>query len=42
MAVGAKRIRSEKLWEHQHRQGYARSLERKVVEWNGDDNVENM
>ena len=29
---GARRIRSEKLMEHQYREGYARSLERKGVE----------
>ena len=40
--VGAKRIRSEKLREHQYREGYARSLEGKGVEWDGDINVEHM
>ena len=29
-----------KLREHQHREGYARSLEGKGVEWYGDNNVE--
>ena len=33
MVVGARRIRSE---------GYARSLEGKGVEWDGDNNVEHM
>ena len=40
--VGARRIRSEKLREHQNREGYVRSLEGKGVEWNGDNNVEHM
>ena len=40
--VGASRIRSEKLREHQYREGYARSLEEKRVEWDGDNNVEHM
>ena len=38
----ASRIRSEKLRERQYRKGYARSLEGKGVEWDGDNNVENM
>ena len=42
MVVGARRIRSEKLREHQYREGYARSLEGKGVEWDGDNNVEYM
>ena len=42
MVVGVRRIRSEKLREHQYRVGYARSLEGKGVEWDGDDNVEHM
>ena len=37
-----RRIRSEKLREHQYREGYARYLEDKGVEWNGDNNVEHM
>ena len=37
MVVGARRNRSEKLREHQYREGYARSLERKGVEWDGDN-----
>ena len=40
--VGARMIRSEKLREQQYRESYARSLEGKGVEWDGDDNVENM
>ena len=28
--------------EHQYREGYARSLEGKELEWDGDDNVEHM
>ena len=40
--VRARRIRSEKLREHQYRKGYARSLEGKGVEWDGYDNVEHM
>ena len=40
--VGARWIRSEELREHQYREGYARSLEGKVVQWDGDDNVEDM
>ena len=42
VVVGAKRIRSEKLREHQYREGYSRSLEGMGVEWDGDDNVEHM
>ena len=38
--VGARRIRREKMREHQYK-GYARSLE-KGVEWDGDDNVEHV
>ena len=40
--VGARRIRSEKLREHQYREGYARALEGKGLEWDGDNNVEHM
>ena len=36
------RIRSEKLREHQYREGYARSLEGKRVELDGKNNVEHM
>ena len=32
VVVGARRIRSKKLWEHQYREGYARSPEGKEVE----------
>ena len=39
--VGA-RIRSEKLREHQYREGYARTLEGKGVEWDGDNKVEHI
>ena len=40
--VGAGRSRSEKLREHQYIEGYARSLEVKGVEWDGNNNVEHM
>ena len=40
MVVRAKRIRSEKLRENQYGEGYVRSLERKGVEWDGDNSVE--
>ena len=39
---GARRIRSEKLREHQYKQGYTRSLEGKRVEWDRENNVEYM
>ena len=42
VVVGAWRIRSKKLREHQYREGYARSLEGNRVEWDGDNNVEHM
>ena len=42
VVVGVRRIRSEKLKENQYREGYTRSLERKGVEWDGDNNVEHM
>ena len=42
MVVGARRIRSEKLWKHQYRKAYARSLEGKGTEWDEDDNVKHM
>ena len=42
VVVGARRTRSEKLMEHQYREGYAWSLEGKGVEWDGDNNVEHM
>ena len=40
--VGTRRFRSEKLREHQYREGYAKSLEGERVEWDGHDNVEYM
>ena len=40
--VGASRIISEKLREHQCREGYTRSLKGKRVDWDGDDNVKHM
>ena len=36
---GARRIRNEKLKEHQYREGYARSLEGKKVEWDRENNL---
>ena len=42
VVVGARRIRSEKLRENQHRKGYVRSVEGKGVEWEGENNVEPM
>ena len=39
---GAMRIRSEKLRENQSREGYARFLEGKRVEWDTENNVEHM
>ena len=41
MVVGARRI-SEKMMEHLHREGYARSLEEKKVEWDGDNNIKHI
>ena len=38
----ARRIRSEKLREHQYREEYARSLEGKRIEWKGENNVEHI
>ena len=41
--VGARRIiRSEKLREHEYREGYSRSLLGRRVEWVGDDNVKHI
>ena len=37
MVVGARRIRSKKWREHQYREGYARSLDGKELEWAGDN-----
>ena len=42
MVVEVKRIRSEKLREHQYREGYAMSLEGKGGAWDRDNNVEHM
>ena len=42
LITGARRARSEKLREHQYREGYAWSLEGKRIEWDGDNNVERM
>ena len=39
VVIGARRIRSEKLREHQYRERYVRSLGGKRVEWEGDNNV---
>ena len=39
---GTRRIRSEKLRERQYSEEYARSLEGKRVEWDGENNVEHM
>ena len=41
MVLEGRRIRSEKL-RNISTEGYARSLEGKGVEWDGDDNVEHM
>ena len=38
----ARRIRSEKMREHQYREDDARSLEGKRVEWFGENNVKHM
>ena len=40
--IGGKRIRSEKLKEHQYTEGYAWSLECKGVEWYEDRNIQQM
>ena len=37
VVIGARGIRSEKLREHQYREGYDRSLEGEGVEWDGDN-----
>ena len=42
MVVWARRVRCEKLRKHQYREGYARSLEGKGIEWDGDNNVEHI
>ena len=38
--VETRRIRNDKLKEHQYREIYARSLEGKGVEWDEENNVE--
>ena len=40
--AGARRIRSEKLSECRYREGYARSLDGKRVEGDGDNNFEHL
>ena len=40
--VEARRIRTWKMSKHQYREGYARSLEGKGVEWDRDNEVEHM
>ena len=35
-------IMSEKLTKHQYREGYPRSLEGKGIEYDGENNVEDM
>ena len=37
VVAGAKRIKSEKLRDQEYRERYARSLEEKGVEWDGDN-----
>ena len=39
---GTKRIRGDKLGEHQYIERYARDLESKTVEWKEDRNDEQM
>ena len=39
---GSRRARREKLRDHQNRERQAGSLERKKVEWDGENNVEHM
>ena len=38
----ARKIGTEKLREHQYRKEYARSLQGKRVEWDGEHNIEHM
>ena len=40
--VGARKIRSKKLRDHQYREGYIRSIEGKGVEWDGDNNLKHL
>ena len=42
VVVGARRIISEKMREHQYREGYARSFEGNGVGWDGNNNVKHM
>ena len=42
VVVRTRRVKSEKLREHHFREGYARSLEEKGVEWEENNNVEHM
>ena len=42
VVVGARRIKSEKLREHQYIEGYARCFEGREVEWDRDNSVEHM
>ena len=37
VVVGARRIRNEKLREHQYGEGYTRSLQGKGIEWDGEE-----
>ena len=39
---GTRRIRSEKLKEHQYKGRYARSPEGKRIEWDGGNNANHM
>ena len=39
---GAMRNRSEKVRKHQYREKWARSLEGKRVEWDGENNVQHI
>ena len=39
---GARRIRSEKLWTLQYREGYTMFFQGKIVKWDGENNVEHM
>ena len=38
--VGPRKIRNDKMREHHYREEYARSLEGKELDWDGDNNVE--
>ena len=42
VVVGTRRTRSEKLSEYQYREGYARPLEGKGIDWDGDNHVTHM